>query len=175
MIEIVTVEFGLGRLGRLKELGPISRDAQHELLEAVQNAGLLFIDAGEKARMLVMRFDIAGRPSGEFARLGNELFEHLRVEPAFRRHTRDDPDTAHGDVRVFMREQDGRADTLITASGGVGAVNPREHRGARLLELGVTKKRCARAATVRVELLLLGQLRTAAVHEPDERDVEPLR
>ena len=68
-------------LRRLKELGPISRDSLHVIFEAVKNAGLFFINAGEKARMLVMRFDIARRPRGELARLSDvEIVNLLLIE-----------------------------------------------------------------------------------------------
>ena len=108
------------------------------------------------------------------ARDGDQLLQPGDIESALRRHARNDADAAHGNVGVLVRNQDGGADRLVAAAGRIGAVDAREHRNARLLELGVPEKGRARTAAVGIELLLVGKLHAAAVHQPHQRDVQPL-
>ena len=121
-----------------------------------------------------MRLDRAGRPLAHVARLRHELFEAGDVEPALGRHAGDDADAAHRHVGVLVREQDGGADALVAAAGRVGTVDAGEDGDAHLLELGVPEEAGAAAAPVGVEHLLVGQLDAAAVHQPDERNVQAL-
>ena len=136
----------------------------HVLLEAVQDAGFFLIDLREKAGFVVVGLDPARRLGAEGAGMLHQLFQHGGVKPAFGGHAGNDAGAADGDVGAFVGQEQGGADAVIAAASGVGAVDPRQHRNAQLVQLGVAKERRAGAAPVGVKLLLLVQFRPAAIH-----------
>ena len=174
MVEVLRRELRLRGRGDAKEHRVVRRDRAHVFLDAVEHAFFLVVDAREKAGLAVVRFDPARRALAEVAGHGDQIFQHRHIEAAARRHARDDAHAAHRDVRVLVRDQDGRADALVAAARGVGAVDAGEDRYPGLLELGVAEEAGARAAAVGVELFLIGKLHAAAIHQPHERQVEPL-
>ena len=95
------------------------------------------------------------------------------VEKPLGAHAADDPSAADGDVAVLVGEEDGGADALVSATGGVGAVNPGQDRDAQFFQLRMPEKGGAVSAAVGVDLFLLGQLDAAAVDQPDQGDIEP--
>ncbi len=146
----------------------------HVFLDAVENAGFLLVDVREKTGVLEVRLDVSRRLAREFPRLCNNFLEHFRVETAARCHTGNDADAADGHVGILVCEQDRRADALVSAAGRVGAVDARKHRHPGLCEFGMPEKRRTRTAPVGVKLFLFGELRAAAVDQPDERNVQPV-
>ena len=173
MVQVVDGERGVLRRRRAEELGPVGGRRAHVLFQAVEHPGLFVVDPREEAGGVVVGGGVAGRARGERAGLLDQLFDHSGVEPALGGHARDDADAADGHVGVLVREQDGGADGLVAAAGGVGAVDAGQHRDARLRQLGVAEERGPRPAPVGVELLLLGQLRPAAMHQPHQGHVQP--
>ncbi len=147
----------------------------HVILDAVEDAGFFFIDMRKETGVLEVRLDISRRPAGELTRLLDDVFEHLCVEAAARRHAGHDADAADSHVGILVRDKDRRADTLVSAASRVGPIDSCEHRYARLGQFGMAEERRARPAPVGIEFFLLGQLRPAAVDEPHERDVQPVR
>ena len=113
--------------------------------------------------MVEVRLYIAGRPAGKFLCLGNDLLEHFDVKTTSRCHTGNNTDAADSHVGVFVRQQNSGTDTLIAATGRVGAVNARQDGNALLRQLSVPIEGRACTAPVGVELFLLGQFCTAAV------------
>ena len=73
-----------------------------------------------------------------------------------------------------MGDQDGGADGVIAAAGGVGAVDADDDGNAHLVELRVTIEGGAAAATVGVHLLLLVQLNAGAVQQVHQGDTQTL-
>ena len=73
-----------------------------------------------------------------------------------------------------MGDQDGGADGVIAAAGGVGAVNADQDGNTHLLQLGVTVEGRAAGNAAGVDLLLLIQLHAGAVEHVDQRDAQHL-
>ena len=73
-----------------------------------------------------------------------------------------------------MRQEDGRTDPLIPASGRIGPIDTRQDGDTQFFELRVTVEAGPLAATVGIHLLLLRQLDTGTVHQPDEGQVHNL-
>ena len=165
----------LRRGGDAEELRIVRRHLRHRVLERVENLRLGLEDRAEEPGHVVVHARAAGRRFLEAARRLDDLLRALFVEAALRAHAADDPGAADGHVRVLVREQHRRADALVAAAGGIGAVDPGEDRDAELLELGVTEEGGAVAAAVGVDLVLLGQLHARTVHEPDQRHAQALR
>ena len=81
--QVVEVRSGEPRLGRLRDAEEhrvVGRNRPHVVLDAVEHALFLVVDAGEESGLVVVRLDAARRPLAEVARLRDQLFQHADVE-----------------------------------------------------------------------------------------------
>ena len=100
----------------------------------------------------------------------NDLFGAFLIKKSLRTHAADNTAPAHGDVGVFVGQENGGADTVIAASGRVGAINARHDGNPQFFQLRVSKKGRASSTPVRIDFLLFGEFYPTAVHQPHQRN-----
>ncbi len=166
-------KFGLGRLGHPEKPGIVGRHFGHISLEGVQDLGFLFIDGPEKTRFIMVNADAPRGGLLEMTGGLDDLLGAFFIKRALGAHAAHDPASAHGDVGVFVGQQDGGTDPLVPAAGRVGPVDPGQDRNAQLFQFGVAKEGGAVTPPVRIDLLLLGEFDPGTVDQPDQGHPQP--
>ena len=102
----------------------------------------------------------------------NEQFGAFQVEMSFWRHAAQYTAAADSDIAVLVGKKNRRADSLISAAGGIRAVDSGKNRNAELLQFGMPEKCSPAAAPIGIKLLLIRQFHAAAIHKPDQGNIQ---
>ena len=173
-VQVVRVEQGLLGIVHAEELGIVGGQHINVLADAAEHAFLVAVDLTEEAGLIVVDGDGA-RNIGLEVLLGlNERFRRFLIDVALGVHAADDAGAADCHIGVLMRDEDGGADGVIAAAGGVGAVDADDDGNTHLVQLAVAIERGAAAAAVGIDLLLLIELHAGAVEDVDQRNAQAL-
>ncbi len=164
----------LAGLGDAEELRIVGGHPLHVLADAVEHALFGVVDVAEEAGLPVVCLHPARGLGAELPLRLDDLSGPLQIEAALGAHAPDDAGAADGDVAVLVREEHRGADPVVPAAGRIGAVDPHQDGDAQLVEPGVAVEGGAAAASIRIDLLLLGELHPRAVEDPDERHAKAL-
>ena len=162
---------GLG-FRHTEKLGIVGRHVFHIIFESVQDPLFFFVHVSEKTGLIVMDL---GRTRGigfVFFRRIDKYFSPLLVKISLGGHTAEDAAAAHGDVTVFMGKQNGGADSLIPAAGGIGTVDAGQHRNSHLRQFRMPEKSGPGSPAVCIEFFLCRQFDPAAVDQPYQGQIE---
>ena len=129
-VEVFAREFWILWGGDAEHGRVVGRHHAHVLFDAVEDAGFSVVDFPEVGGLVEVGFDPAGVFGFEVFGAADECLGGFDVDVPFGVHAADDAGTADGDVGPFVGDEDGGADPLVAAAGGVGAVDAVQYRDA---------------------------------------------
>ena len=174
-VQVLSLISGLCGIGHAVEVLVVSGHSVHVLLQSGDDAFLTGVDLAEEAGLVEVDVDSTGRIdlTGVDSVL-DDLLSSFLVDVALGLHAADDAGAADCHVGLLVSDQDGGADGVVAAAGGVGAVNADQHGDTQLLQLGVAIEGSTAGNTAGIDLLLLVQLNAGAVEQVHQGDVQHL-
>src|SRR4030042_1675757 len=103
-----------------------------------------------------------------------DLLCHGFIKKPFGSHTAHDASAADRDIAIFVGQEQGRANSLVTTASRICSVDGCQNRDAEFIELGVSEEGCTVAPSVRIDLFLFRKLHATAVYEPNQRTPQSL-
>src|SRR4030042_6574907 len=115
-----------------------------------------------------------GRNGLEFSRsFNNELCPFI-IKQTFWAHSADNTAPPDSNVSVFMGQEDGRADPLVSSAGRVGSINSCQNRNAQFFQFRMSEESRSASSSVGIYFLLFWEFHTTAVDQPNQRDMKKL-